>query len=351
MDKGRWQKGRLTKRVALYMIMLVFIVISVVEGAGVLRVYYGMFGKDAEERKFDKYYVMITGDRKSSFWRAIYEGAYEKGLEVNAYVDFLGDKPFEQYTKGDLMNIAIASGVDGIIVVGDDSQELENQINEARDKEIPVITLYNDSPQSKRSSFVGIAAYNLGNNYGKKVLEIIEENEDLRKKETPIQVMVLVNSYAQDSGQNVFCTGIQETLEGDEETEVELSIVSVDDAGAFSAEEAIRQIFLLRELPDFMICLNETNTTGVYQAVVDYNRVGKVHILGYYDSKAIVKAIDRNVIDSTVSIDTAQMGKFCIDALTEYHEVGATSQYFTADITMIDKRNVWWYLKEAEDEE
>lgn len=106
------------------------------------------------------------------------------------------------------------------------------------------------------------------------------------------------------------------------------------------------------QLPDIIICLNELNTTCVYQAVVDYNKVGQVNILGYYDSETIINAIDRNVIYATISIDTMQMGRFCVDALTEYNTYGNTSQFFMADIALINKENVALYLGgEAENEE
>jgi ribose transport system substrate-binding protein len=123
----------------------------------------------------------------------------------------------------------------------------------------------------------------------------------------------------------------------------------VDDTNAFSVEESIRDIFMEQDVPDIMICLNELTTTCVYQAVVDYNKVGDVSILGFYDSDTIVKAIDRNVIYATIAIDTQQMGSFCIDALTEYYELGYTSQYFTADIRLINKDNVSEYLEKGED--
>ena len=77
-----------------------------------------------------------------------------------------------------------------------------------------------------------------------------------------------------------------------------------------------------------------------------------MNILGYYDSYTIINAIDRNVIYATVSIDTMQMGQFCVEALTEYNTYGNTSQYFTADIALIDKDNVSLYLEgDAEDEQ
>ena len=106
-----------------------------------------------------------------------------------------------------------------------------------------------------------------------------------------------------------------------------------------------------KKLPDIIICLNELNTTCVYQAVVDYNCVGEVSILGYYDTDTILKAIERNVINATISIDTEQMGAFCVDALREYYRYGYTSQYFTADVTIIDQNNVGEYLTEQEETE
>ena len=163
-----------------------------------------------------------------------------------------------------------------------------------------------------------------------------------------------MNANAMDSGQNILCSGIQDTIEKEkrEGMQFEMSLVSIDDDNAFSVEESIRDIFKEDELPDIIICLNELNTTCVYQAVVDYNKVGQVNILGYYDSDTIIKAIDRNVIYATISIDTNQMGRFCVEALTEYNIYGNTSQYFTTDIELINKKNVASYMEgENADEE
>ena len=45
------------------------------------------------------------------------------------------------------------------------------------------------------------------------------------------------------------------------------------------------------------------------------------------------------------------MGSFCIDALEEYNESGNTSQYFTADITLIDKNNVSQFITKEESDD
>lgn len=348
------------------LLTIICVIATVVTAAYVLWFYQGTYHEETEQAVYDKYYMMITEDNKSSIWRSIYQGACEQAMTENVYVDWLGDDLFQGYSVEEQMQIAIASGVDGIIVTANENAEMTELVNKAAEENIPVVTLYGDSTQSARCSFVGIGSYNLGHEYGRLALQIIREklagqgvglvsvqgNETIFEqvkvgsRERPVRVAVLVNAYAQGLDQNILCSGIQETIEQEqgENLEIALELISVDDTNAFSVEESIRDIFMEREIPDIIICLNELHTTCVYQAVVDYNKVGQVNILGYYDSDTIINAIDRNVIYATVAIDTKQMGQFCIKALQEYHELGYTSQYFTADIRLIQKEDVEEYL-------
>lgn len=373
------QKKKWNKNPYLWTMLLTAVCIVLTTVMAVYVIWFCQSGlvEETEKESYDKYYIMITEDSKSSIWKSAYQGAYERALEENAYVDWLGDTLFEEYSVEELMQIATASAVDGIIVTANESEELTELINEAAEEGIPVVTLYGDNTQSARCSFVGVGSYNMGREYGRQALEIINERREeettagitqltveedgmvqadvgedgiLGSTKRPVKVAVLVNAYAQDLDQNILCSGIQETIEQErsEDMEIELSLLSVDDTNAFSVEESIRDIFMEQETPDIMICLNELTTTCVYQAVVDYNKVGEVSILGYYDSDTIINAIDRNVIYATVAVDTEQMGGFCIDALQEYYELGYTSQYFTADIRLVSKDNVAEYLKRGE---
>lgn len=328
---------------------MAFVIIVISICTVIFRSYVREFHKVTDKEKYDQYYVMITEDRKSDFWQSVYRGAYERGQEENIYVDLLGEHLSQEYSREDLMRIAMTSGVDGIFVESDESDEMLQMIDEAVDRGIPVVTLYGDNTHSERCSFVGVGSYNLGREYGRQVLKLAATQE------IPgvLDVAVLANAHALNSAQNIVCSGIQDALEQEklQGPEIELSLITVDDTNTFSVEESIRDIFMEKKLPDIIICLNELNTTCVYQAVVDYNCVGEVSILGYYDTDTILKAIERNVINATISIDTEQMGAFCVDALREYYRYGYTSQYFTADVTIIDQNNVGEYLTEQEETE
>ena len=327
---------------------VVCVVFTVMMAGYVLWFYQGGYEEETAGETYDRYYIMITREGKSAFWQSVYQGACERALEENVYVDWLGSDQLQGYSVEEQMEIAIASGVDGIIVTADENETLRKLIDRAAENGIPVVTLYGDNTQSARCSFVGVGGYNLGREYGRQALKIVQERlADMTER--PIRVTLLVNSYANSLDQNILYSGIQETIEQERgETAVELSLQSVDDTNAFSVEESVRDIFMGQEIPDILICLNELNTTCAYQAVVDYNKVGTVSILGHYVSDTILNAIDRSVIYATVDIDTAQMGAFCIDALQEYHDLGYTSQYFTADISLITKENVDEYLREEE---
>ena len=114
----------------------------------IFRSYVREFHKVTEKEKYDQYYVMITEDRKPDFWQSVYRGAYERGQAENVYVDLLGEHLSQEYSRSDLMRIAMTSGVDGILVESDESDEMSELIDEAVDRGIPVVTLYGDNTHS-----------------------------------------------------------------------------------------------------------------------------------------------------------------------------------------------------------
>lgn len=337
----------------------VSVLVTLILGTLLFRFYMSNFRTKQESYEYDKYYVMITDNYKSDFWQAIYKGAVDYAKEEGIFVELLGQNISGEYSCEELMRIAIASRVDGIIVYANESDEMTELINEATDNSIPVVTLYSDNTRSSRMSYVGVGSYNIGREYGKQINNIVREkrrdsieSENIGQR-SPLEIAVLVNAGVGDSGQNIIISAIQDSLRqvNITDSEYNISTVTIDNANAFSVEESIRDIFLMENVPDVILCLNELDTVCAYQAVVDFNKVGQVNILGYYDSDAIVNAVDRGVLYATVSIDTRQLGEYSVKALNDYYEYGNTSQYYTADITLISQDNVADFLKKEDGDE
>lgn len=291
----------------------------------------------SDYKTYDKYYVMITDNRENDFWKSIYEGAKRKAGETGVYVELMGEGLDENLSKEDLIRIAINSGVDGIIVEGDDDYKTKELLREADEANIPVITVAEDSPDSGRKSYIGVSSYNLGKEYGNQLSHYIAENGTDR-----YDVMVLMDDTLGDSSQSIIMTSIREAV-GNRGLR---NIVNVDsmvitNSGDYAAEEEIRDMFVGgKDLPDAVICLSEKNTICVYQTVVDYNKVGEVEIFGYYLSPTIRTALEKDIVRSSIVIDTNQMGQYAVEALNEYSDSGYASEMYLIDMNLATKDNL-----------
>ncbi len=295
-------------------------------------------------QKYEKHYVLITDEQEDPLWDSIYQGVKEEGKRYNACVEYLGKSLPTDYSVQELFRIAIDAGVDGIIVVGDESEETVVLINEAVGKGIPVVTVLNDSTASLRQCFIGISNYNMGQEYARQALKLLRNKKGQK-------ICVLMDSGSGDTSKNTTFLGIKETIAAkypDKET-VQIQALAVDDKNTFTSEETIRDLMLDEDnLPDILICLSAVDTRCAYQAAVDYNKVGKIEILGYYASDAILEAIKKDIIYSTIAVDGVQIGTLCIDALQEYEETGYVSGYFPVDTKLITGENVGYYIGQSE---
>lgn len=297
---------------------------------------------------YDNYYVMISDNRDSDFWKNIYEGALEEGENSGAYIEKMGDAIGGDMTKVDMLRIAIDSNVDGIILEGDGTQEVDKMIEEAKAEDIPVVTVADDSANSNRISYVGASGYNMGKEYGDQLVKCIQE-KSLEK----CKVLILFDDTQANSFQSVIITAISESLDKNEMGEnVTISSKTVSTDKEYAAEEEIRDIFVGdEEIPDVIISLSEKNTVCASQTVVDYNMVGRVEILGYYISPAIKNSIEKNIIRSSIVVDTKQMGKYAVEAINEYKESGYASEIYMIDTQLIDSTNLDSSTMEGGDED
>ncbi len=295
-------------------------------------------GQDDRSEKFNHHYAFICGDRQESFYNAVYDSAAAAALQNGDYLEYMGRNLTADYSKYELMEIAIDAKMDGIIIEADESEKMSKLINRADAEGIPVITIGTDNTSAERKSYVGFGYYDLGQNYGKQILRHTQDD--------PKTVLVLMSPDAEDSRQNIIFQGIRETIDqSDSSRYFDLQTMAVPDTSTFGAEESISGLIMKDgELPDMIVCLNEIYTTCACQALVDYNRVGDTIVYGFYENSTILSSIRKNIISATVTVNTEQMGKYCIEALEEYEDYGYVNEYMAADIEVITPSNVDSYL-------
>ena len=79
------KEKKLKKNNIIWVVVMTLLLVVMTAAIGIFafQFYMGGIYEVADETEYDKYYVMITEDRKASFWQSVYQGAYEEGLEQN----------------------------------------------------------------------------------------------------------------------------------------------------------------------------------------------------------------------------------------------------------------------------
>ena len=298
--------------------------------------YEGLTGKSRQQEESGEVYRykydMIVDSPDSSFWQAVYGCAQDWAQKNDAILELKGSGKENDYTKLDYMNMSIASNADGIILQYSGEHGLEAKINEAVQKGIPVVTVMGDAVHSKRQSFVGVSDYQLGSAYGEKVAEYVTEDTQ--------SILILLKKNIDDMNQSQIYTQISNAAQAKAGADAEIKVTGKNllSTGTFETEEAVTDIFQQKDkVPDILVCMDEETTECARQAVLDFNLAGKVTIIGYYSSEDILTAVEKGVISVTCDVDTDQLGKYTIEALTEYQKDGRTNSYYNVDINFLDK--------------
>ena len=300
-------------------------------------------GEGEGASSYAKHYLMISGEENTLMWDSIYESASQAAKDADAYLELIEPGHDSNYSQVDYLRIGIASQVDGIILEADGSDEEQELIQEASDADIPVVTVLTDDSSSARISFVGLNSYQLGNAYTEQILGLLKEHENT-------QVLLLSNSQSKTQETNLIYYQIKKELEEkkkDYQT-VTISEYNIDSSSGFDTEEFVRDIFVSEEnLPDVLVCMDEVVTECVYQALVDYNQVGNVDVVGFYYSDVILDGISKGIISSAIALDMDEIGRYSVNALEEFSSLGHTSIYYSVGQHVITRSNVGTYRTEG----
>lgn len=283
---------------------------------------------------YDRHYVLIADDVSTGVWKEVYESAKQEAMAAGSYLELLGTDGISDYTLKDYLRIGIASKADGIIMQPDGSAQVRELIREAARNGIPVVTALEDDPESERISFVGINSYQMGTAYGDEIAKLLREDHT--------DVLILVNSNTRDTGTNLVLSQIANVVreQAQDARSVTISSYDVDISENFDTEETIRDIFVSQEkIPDILVCLDEVITECAYQAVVDYNQVGNVDVIGYHTSDMVLDAVRRGVFASTITFSTEEIGRYSVNALDEYLSLGHVNNYFNVGLQVIGSEN------------
>ncbi len=296
-------------------------------------------GSGGDAAPFARHYAFIAKDPSDAIFRNIYEGAKKEGSDSDSIVEWFGEDREQDLTEENLLEMAIAAKVDGIILEGGAGEHLAVAIEKARRAGIPTVTVYRDCYGSARQSYVGVASYSYGREYARQIIRFA--NKQTRS------ALLFLDGNGDDSEQNIVCNGIRSTLSNEgNHLRIDLETVKVNTDSTFSAEEDIKRTLLaIDNLPDIIICMDPVTTDCMYRTAVEYNLLDRISLLGFYTEQSTLEAIAKGNMQATVTVDFEKMGRTAVDALNEYDQTAFISDMYTQEAEAVSKGNLREYME------
>ncbi len=289
-------------------------------------------------REYGRHYLFVCDD-DSEMWQSIYDYALASAEESDAVLEWVGESAPINYSLAECMEIGISSKADGIILAPDGTSEIRDAISRSDAEGIPVVCLMRDSSDSGRISFVGASNYQMGELYGEQILRLLKEGGN--------RVCLLTDSANSQAASNLLYSQIVSAVKNGlpEGCSADIYTKEVDSRSDFEAEEMIRGILMDGQTPDILICVNSVQTECAEAAIVDYNLVDEVQVIGYYASAGILSALRRDLLPLTITCDAKQVGELSVGALNEYLDTGHVSDYLDITLEAVTSENVNRYVR------
>ncbi|AST07160.1 sugar-binding protein [Anoxybacillus flavithermus] len=271
--------------------------------------------------------ILISQEFDNPYWRKIEQGAKEAGKNYDVNIEYIGPLRTSVDEQVKLLEKAIASRVDGIIVQNLKDEAFIPLIDKAISRNIPVITIDADAPKSRRIAYVGTNNFEAGQLLGKAVVSRVEGERELG---------VMIGTDTSEN-QRLRLQGFLSVIA----EHPRLKVVSVASSNISRIQASIQAEQMLRKHPHIsvMVGTSALDAIGIRMATKNLHRQD-IQIFGFDDVEETIEAIQQGDIVATVVQKPYDMGYSAVKLMVE-HLSGKQIQkeHFTA-IEVIDRQNV-----------
>ena len=284
------------------------------------------------EQVYDFHVVLITEDKNRSFWEEVYHGALSLAQKNSVAVELQTVDYARGESVSELIDIAGAAGVDGILTCVANDSGLTEAIDAAVQQGIPVVTVAGDDPDSARQSCVGVDYYALGVAMGNLLLELDSENVVVFMRES-------VDKW-QISNLNL-SAGMRVAIQ--KRPQIETAYMQSGDK-PFSIEALVQSVARGTHTTDTILCDNIEDTLTAVNAVIENNMVGKIRIVGYNESNEVLEYIQKGVVYAVITTDGETVGGSAMQSFLDLQSKGWANEFVSNTLEIVRAENVQSYL-------
>jgi simple sugar transport system substrate-binding protein len=264
-------------------------------------------GGAVAQRDF-RFEVVTHGQSSDPFWSVAANGVDDAAADMGVEVNYNAPGTFDMVEMASLIDAAVASEPDGLVVSLPDADALGPSVQAAVDAGIPVITM---NSGSEDFADLGVLAH-VGQTEFEAGLLAGERFAD-----EGVQNPICVNQEVGNSALDDRCDGFFEGVG------VEGEVVPVDLTDPTGTTETMTGVIQADESIDGILTLGPTGATPTLAALQEAGRLGDIAFATFDLSPEVLEAIDAG--DMLFAIDQAQylQGYLPIVFLTKYLETGA----------------------------
>lgn len=271
--------------------------------------------------------ILISQEFDNPYWRKIEQGAKEAGNRYDVNIEYIGPLRTSIDEQVKLLEKAIASRVDGIIVQNLKDEWFTPLIDKAISRNIPVITIDADAPKSRRIAYVGTNNFEAGQLLGKAVVSRIEGERSIG---------VIIGTDTSEN-QRLRLQGFLSVVT----QHPRLKVVSIASSNISRIQASIQAEQMLRKHPNIsvMVGTSALDAIGIRMALKNLHRED-IQIFGFDDVEETLQAIEEGDIVATVVQKPYDMGYSAVKLMVD-HLSGKQidKEHFTAT-EVIDRQNV-----------
>jgi ribose transport system substrate-binding protein len=284
----------------------------------------------------DAYKVsFICPNTSLSYWSDVREGLEQGAQEFGVELDFVGPSKIDTQQQIQMMEAAIANQADGIIVAALDGNAFAPVIDRAVDEGIPVICLDADSPNSKRSSFIGTENTEAGRVLGQSLIEAMNGEAKVG----------IITGALDSENVNQRVDGIEEAVAGEDSIE----ILAVESANTDLGQATQKAQAMMQAYPEMNAMLGTTSNDmiGAAQAIAEQGRTGEILLIGFDDLDQTLEMIRNGEIYGTIAQRPVNGGYLSVQYMVELLNGETIPERVDTGCVLVTKDNIDTYKTEG----
>jgi ribose transport system substrate-binding protein len=328
-------KKQKAKEVKMYRILRVLFLICVViilsfsSKCGREEIHYGVLGKCV-----------------GPYWEVVKKGAEDAGKELGVKVTVFMPQKEDIPQQIETIETWISMGLKGMAVAPSDPEALVSPINSAMEKDIPVLTIDTDSPNSSRICYIGTDNYTAGLAAGKEMAKILNGKGKVAIATGSLTAM---NSLER-------MRGFEDAIKEYPEIKIIKPILCDNEETSMAVELAETALLNNPDLNAFF-GVYAFNGPSAAKAVKAAGKVGKIHIVSFDVTDEHLYLISDGLIDATIAQKQYLMGYEGVKILHQINEKGLEASLdslpeneegdyiIDTGVDIVSKENLEEYLK------